>query len=646
MNIKQKLTWAFAVIACLPILVVAAIVVVNLRDKATSDFVDSSAREIRQVDNAMQLFFDGITQNVNYIAAHPLIAGASDDFRNYMGATPPPQSENDRQATELFASIAKAHPAYSYVSYGLINGSYIMTPEDPKMSNYDPRVRPWYKTAMANAGKTVRSDAYYWANDDAVLVSTIRAIPNKLGNPGGVVNIDVSLKQLTNIVKQIKLGESGYLMLMEKNGTVLVDPKQPEHNFKKLGELGDGFSELAKTASGLVEVTLNGERYMANVYSSEQLGWNFIGLIKQDEVMASATRLTWLIGIIAAVLAVVFAIVGASFARVIVRPIHSVSSGLEGIAGGEGDLTQNLAVRGKDETAQLAGWFNKFLTAIRSLIQHIGQAAGKILEASHSSTRVSNDMAEAAGRQREAVDMVSTAFHEMVATSNEVARSCSQAADSADNGQQQAREGQRQIDDAVRSVDQLSEELTRSAKDMTQLEKDSAGIQSILNTIRSIAEQTNLLALNAAIEAARAGESGRGFAVVADEVRALAHRTQQSTLEIDSMVSAMRSGSAQALDSMNTSRARADSTLALAKGAGESLSEITSSINQISERNLVIASAAEEQAQVSREVDRNIVNIRDLSMQSTQGANQISASSHELSRLAADLNQVVSRFKV
>ncbi|WP_162892892.1 methyl-accepting chemotaxis protein, partial [Pseudomonas savastanoi] len=513
MNIKQKLTWAFAVIACLPILVVAAIVIVNLRDKATSDFVDSSAREIRQVDNAMQLFFDGITQNVNYIAAHPLIAGASDDFRNYMGATPPPQSENDRQATELFASIAKAHPAYSYVSYGLINGSYIMTPEDPKMSNYDPRVRPWYKTAMANAGKTVRSDAYYWANDDAVLVSTIRAIPNKLGNPGGVVNIDVSLKQLTNIVKQIKLGDSGYLMLMEKSGTVLVDPKQPEHNFKKLGELGDGFSDLAKTASGLVEVTLNGERYMANVYPSEQLGWNFIGLIKQDEVMASATRLTWLIGVIAAVLAVVFAIVGASFASVIVRPIHSVSSGLEGIAGGEGDLTQNLAVRGKDETAQLAGWFNKFLTAIRNLIQHIGQAAGKILEASHSSTRVSNDMAEAAGRQREAVDMVSTAFHEMVATSNEVARSCSQAADSADSGQQQAREGQRQIDDAVRSVDQLSEELTRSAKDMTQLEKDSAGIQSILNTIRSIAEQTNLLALNAAIEAARAGEQGRGFAV-------------------------------------------------------------------------------------------------------------------------------------
>ncbi|MHA6128305.1 methyl-accepting chemotaxis protein [Pseudomonas fluorescens group sp. PF-1] len=647
MNIKQKLTWAFAIIACLPVVLVATLVVLNLRSDAKDNFIDGSGREIRQVSNAMQLFFDGISQNVEYLANQPLVktADASVKSRVSADAAKIPDTEIDTKLFDLFAALAASHPAYSYVSYGLASGGYAFWPGDAKMANYDPRVRPWYKTAMANPGKTVRTEAYYWAGDDAVLVSTVRAVANQLGAQGGVVNIDVSLKQLTEIVKQIKLGESGYLMLMENNGTVLVDPKQPEHNFKALSSLGDGYAQLAKAGKGLVEVELNGERYMANVWPSEQLGWTFIGLIKQSEVMSAATQLTWLIAIIAAVLAVLFAVVGASFASLIVRPIRSVASGLEGIAQGEGDLTQNLQIRGRDETAQLANWFNQFLAAIRNLIQSIGGAASKILDTSKSSTQVSHDMAEAAGRQREAVDMVSTAFHEMVATANEVARSCSQAAESADSGQRQAREGQQQIDAAVTSVDRLSQEIEQSAQSMQQLERDSNDIQSILGTIRSIAEQTNLLALNAAIEAARAGEQGRGFAVVADEVRALAKRTADSTAEIDGLLGNLAKRTSQVTQQMHASLEVSQQSVIRIGEARSSFGQIRESVDVIRDMNTQIATAAEQQHQVAEDINRHISHIHGDAQLVAELANSARLDSQSLAGLSNELDGLVRRFR-
>ena len=178
------------------------------------------------------------------------------------------------------------------------------------------------------------------------------------------------------------------------------------------------------------------------------------------------------------------------------------------------------------------------------------------------------------------------------------------------------------------------------------LAEQGRDIGKVLDVIRSIAEQTNLLALNAAIEAARAGEAGRGFAVVADEVRALAHRTAQSTREIEQMVAGIQNGTGEAVQSMLLNTSRTQSTLELANAAGVALEQITVAISQINERNLVIASASQEQAQVSREVDRNLVNIRDLATQSATGAHQTSAASNELSRLALDLNGMVARFVI
>ncbi|MCH5518715.1 methyl-accepting chemotaxis protein [Pseudomonas syringae pv. lapsa] len=330
--------------------------------------------------------------------------------------------------------------------------------------------------------------------------------------------------------------------------------------------------------------------------------------------------------------------------RSIVGPLQRAVTAAEQVA--NGDLTHSIEVDGEDEVTRLLRALAMMQVNLREAMRHIGSSATQLASAATELNSVTEDSYRGLNQQNAEIDQAATAINEMTSAVEEVARNAVSTSDASNQSSTSALAGQTRVIETVQSIQTLTDNVQATSTLVQNLANQSQDIGKVLDVIRSIAEQTNLLALNAAIEAARAGESGRGFAVVADEVRALAHRTQQSTLEIDSMVSAMRSGSAQALDSMNTSRDRADSTLALAKGAGESLSEITSSINQISERNLVIASAAEEQAQVSREVDRNIVNIRDLSMQSTQGANQISASSHELSRLAADLSQVVSRFKV
>ena len=643
MNIKHKLVLAFATIAALPVFLVAAVVVYNLRGDAREAFETTSGREIRQVENAMQLFFEGIDQNAEWLALTPALQNLDGHLSRYMNGNRA-KGDGDDEPLSLFDQMLKTHPAYAYISVGAADGGYASKPDaDP--GDYDPRKRPWYQAALANPGKAFRTAPYYWAPDKVVLVGTVRTLAGKDGNTAAVVNIDVSLRQLTDLVQGIKLGDNGYVLLATGDGTVLVDPSQPEHNFKRLQDLGESYAGLAKDGRGLMEVNIGGTDYLANIWPSDKLGWRFIGLVPKAEVMQGAVSLTWLIVVIAALSAIAFALAGSVFAGVLVRPIHAVATGLEGIAQGEGDLSARLEVRGKDETAQLAGWFNRFLGAIATMIQRIGQASGQISQSSHESIKVAEDLAQTADRQRVAVDMVSTAFHEMVATSNEVARSCSHAAESADNGQRQVRDGQLQIDQAVERVGRLSGEIEVSADAMRQLRQESSDIQSILSTISSIAEQTNLLALNAAIEAARAGDQGRGFAVVADEVRALARRTADSTGEIDTLLGNLARRTHAMGEQMDASLRMSKDTVQSISEARGSFERIRESVDIIRDMNTQIATAAEEQHQVAEDINRNIGDIHGDAQRVAELAEATRGEAGHLSSLSDELTALVSRFK-
>ncbi|WP_439653515.1 methyl-accepting chemotaxis protein [Pseudomonas rhodesiae] len=288
----------------------------------------------------------------------------------------------------------------------------------------------------------------------------------------------------------------------------------------------------------------------------------------------------------------------------------------------------------------------KMQTKLRDTLQRIAGSASQLASAAEELNAVTDESARGLTRQNNEIEQAATAVNEMTSAVEEVARNAVSTSEASRNATASAGDGRDLVQETVSAIERMSGDVQATASLIGDLATESRDIGKVLDVIRGLADQTNLLALNAAIEAARAGEAGRGFAVVADEVRALAHRTQQSTSEIERMIGSIQAGTEHAVDSMRNSTERAESTLNIAKGAGLSLETINSAVVEINERNLVIASAAEEQAQVAREVDRNLVNIRDLSVQSATGASQTSAASGELSRLAVDLNGMVGRFRL
>ncbi|MCQ4287516.1 methyl-accepting chemotaxis protein [Pseudomonas stutzeri] len=332
------------------------------------------------------------------------------------------------------------------------------------------------------------------------------------------------------------------------------------------------------------------------------------------------------------------------FTRSIVHPLNQAVGIAETVA--SGNLTQDFIIDGNDEPARLLVALKAMQGNLRNTLQGISDSSNQLASAAEELNAVTEDSTRGLHQQNHEIEQAATAVNEMTAAVDEVARNAVATSEASRESDKTAQHGREQVIKTVESIGLLAGDVTTTASQVEQLAGQVRDISKVLDVIRSIAEQTNLLALNAAIEAARAGEAGRGFAVVADEVRALAHRTQQSTQEIEQMIGDVHQGTDKAVHAMRSSNERARSTLDVARTAGEALEDITKAISQISERNLVIASASEEQAQVAREVDRNLVNIRDLSLQSSAGANQTSAASQELSHLATRLNEMVARFRI
>ena len=384
----------------------------------------------------------------------------------------------------------------------------------------------------------------------------------------------------------------------------------------RIGELYDNLVKLSSDAA---------EQYTAKARDDYQralyLTFGVIGL-----VLVLTIALAWLL------------------TRSIVSPLREAIGVAQNIAGG--DLSHPVHASGRDEATQLMHALAAMQASLKDALRLIGDSSHQLAAASEQMSAITQQTSRDLNRQSDEIQQAATAVTEMSVAVEEVARNTVSTSEVSRQSEDAARRGRERVGEAISSISKMSDDVHEASRQIEALSVQSQQVGKVLDVIGAIAGQTNLLALNAAIEAARAGEAGRGFAVVADEVRALAARTQSSTLEIEEMVNAIRSGTARVVQSMQSNSQQVGHTLQVAELAGQALDEISNGASAIHERNLVVASATEEQAQVAREVDRNLLNIRDLAVQTSEGADQISAASQELASLSIGLNGMMKRFQL
>jgi methyl-accepting chemotaxis protein len=461
---------------------------------------------------------------------------------------------------------------------------------------------------------------------------------------GGQISFQQNIEKLGSVMKGTTVTREETIELQSRVNDWLSQAAQPEidarREMNRFSTSIDDIAIMMEQGKGKLLMDTIRARIREIVAEEEKLI-----IVRGDQQTASSA-----IGIGVTIIGTLIAIAISStiaffIVRGIMQPINATNTILKNITE-QGDLTKRVAITSGDEIGEMGEYFNAFVSKLQGIIREIVESATQLSVAAEQMSKVAADTNEGLNRQNSETVQVATAMTEMAATVDEIARNSQNGSDAASSSDREAKSGNQAVSITIKTINELAGDVENSAMILENLKGDSENISAVLDVIKNIADQTNLLALNAAIEAARAGEQGRGFAVVADEVRTLAQRTQNSTSEIENLISALQKGAESAVNAMEQNRTKAAETVEQAAQAGEFLESITQGVSTILDMNSQIAVSSEEQAAVAQEINRSIVSIQSISDETSVGATQTSESSKEVTILGNRLRKLVEQFRV